>query len=141
MKNIFRKFASKISQTAGSPYTFVFAMSLILFWAVSGPIFEYSTTWQLAVNTLTTIVTFLMVFLIQNTQNRDTKAVHLKLDELIRGMKGARDHLINVEEQTDEEIDQLQIEFQKLHDKYLRHLEASKKKRRATLREKNRKNN
>lgn len=136
MKNIFRKFASKISQTAGSPYTFVIAISLIIVWAISGPIFEYSTTWQLAVNTLTTIITFLMVFLIQNTQNRDTKAVHLKLDELIRGIKGARDHLISVEEQADDEIDELQIEFQKLHDKYLRHLEASKKKRRATLKKK-----
>lgn len=136
MKDLFRKFASKISQTAGSPFTFVTAISLIVVWAITGPLFNYSTTWQLAVNTMTTIVTFLMVFLIQNTQNRDTKAVHLKLDELIRGIRGARDHLINVEEQTDEEIDKLQIEFQKLHDKYLRHLEQSKKKRAATIKKK-----
>ena len=127
MKDLFRKFATKASQTAGSPLTFVVSVLLIIIWAFSGPIFNYSNTWQLTVNTLTTIVTFLMVFLIQNTQNRDTKAVHLKLDELIKGMKGARNELINIEEDTDDEIDQLQLEFEKLHQKYLQHLAKSKK--------------
>jgi len=127
MKDLFRKFATKASQTAGSPLTFVVSVLLIIIWAFSGPIFNYSNTWQLTVNTLTTIVTFLMVFLIQNTQNRDTKAVHLKLDELIKGMKGARNELINIEDDTDDEIDQLQLEFEKLHQKYLQHLAKSKK--------------
>lgn len=128
MKDFFRKFATKTSQTAGSPVTFVISLLLIIIWALSGPMFNYSNTWQLTVNTLTTIVTFLMVFLIQNTQNRDTKAVHLKLDELIKGIKGARNELINIEQDSDDEIDQLQLEFEKLHQRYLQHLAKSKKK-------------
>jgi low affinity Fe/Cu permease len=86
----------------------------ILCWAVTGPIFHYSDTWQLVINTATTIVTFLMVFLIQNTQNRDTKAIHLKLDELLRGVKGARTSLIDLEHLSDEELDKLQHEFERL---------------------------
>ena len=114
--NIFRKIATKISQITGSAKTFVFAVIIVLVWAVSGPIFDYSNTWQLVINTFTTVTTFLMVFLIQNTQSRDTKAIHLKLDELIRTGKG-RNKLINIEELEDEELEKLQVEFRKVYEK------------------------
>jgi low affinity Fe/Cu permease len=110
----FRKFAHGTSQFVGSPWIFVAACLVIIGWAVTGPMFHYSDTWQLVINTGTTIVTFLMVFLIQNTQNRDTRAVHLKLDELIRAIKGARNHLVNLEEMSEEELDKLQEEFQRV---------------------------
>jgi len=90
------------------------ALLCIAAWAVTGPMFHYSDTWQLVINTATTIVTFLMVFLIQNTQNRDTRAIQLKLDELLRGVHGARTGLVNLEELSDEDLDQLQREFEKL---------------------------
>jgi low affinity Fe/Cu permease len=115
---IFRSIATRISYLAGSPYTFITAIVLIILWATTGKYFGYSNTWQLAINTLTTIVTFLMVFLIQNTQNRDSKAIHLKLDELIKGVKGARDKIINIEDLPDEVIDEIHNEFQKLQMKY-----------------------
>lgn len=99
---------------AGSPWTFAFALVLILCWAATGPFFNYSTTWQLIVNTGTTILTFLMVFLIQNTQNRDSHAIHLKLDEIIRSLKNARNDLIDIEDDTDEKLDQLEREFEQL---------------------------
>lgn len=110
----FRKFAHGTSQFAGSPWVFLLACLVIVGWAVTGPMFHYSNTWQLVINTGTTIVTFLMVFLIQNTQNRDTRAVHLKLDELIRALKGARNKLVNLEEMSDEDLDRLQEEFQRV---------------------------
>ena len=110
----FRFCAAWISQAVGSPWAFVLAVTTILVWAITGPVFRYSDTWQLVINTATTIVTFLMVFLIQNTQNRDTKAVHLKLDELLRGVKGARTSLINLESLSDEELDSLQKEFERV---------------------------
>jgi len=113
---MFRKFASKIARITGSSATFIFALLLVLAWAFTGPIFNFSTNWQLFINTLTTITTFLMVFLIQNTQNRDGKAVQLKLDELILATKG-RDAFIDLEDMNDEEIDELVKEFQKIHDK------------------------
>ena len=90
MSVIFRQFAATTSRVVGSPWAFLAAAGVILSWALSGPMFGFSDTWQLVINTGTTIVTFLMVFLIQNTQNRDAKAIHLKLDELIRGVGGAR---------------------------------------------------
>jgi len=90
---------------------FALALGIILAWGITGPIFHFSDTWQLVINTGTTIVTFLMVFLIQNTQNRDAKAIHLKLDELIRGVKGARTHLVNLEEFSDEDLEKLQKQF------------------------------
>jgi low affinity Fe/Cu permease len=90
------------------------AFAIVLLWLLSGPLFDYSDHWQLIINTGTTIITFLMVFLIQNAQNRDAKAIHLKLDELIRGVAGARTHLVNLEECTDEELDQLHAEFERL---------------------------
>ena len=88
MHSLFRKFAHRTSAIVGSPWAFIIAVSVIVIWGVSGPIFHFSDTWQLIINTSTTIITFLMVFLIQNTQNRDATAIHLKLDELLRGVKG-----------------------------------------------------
>jgi low affinity Fe/Cu permease len=108
----FRRFAHRASLVLGSPWAFFTACVVVLVWACTGPIYRYSNTWQLVINTGTTIVTFLMVFLIQNTQNRDTRALHLKLDELIRAMKGARNKLVNLEEMSDEELDELQKQFQ-----------------------------
>lgn len=98
----------------GSPWAFLLAILAILAWAAMGPAFHYSDTWQLVINTATTIVTFLMVFLIQNTQNRDTRAMQLKLDELLRGLKGARTSLVGLEELSDEELEHLQKEFERL---------------------------
>jgi len=115
MKNIFRKFAQLTSQIVGSSWAFIIAVFVIVAWAVTGPMFHYSDSWQLVINTGTTIVTFLMVFLIQNTQNRDAKAIHLKLDELIKGVKGARTHLVSLEELSDEELERLRKEFERLH--------------------------
>jgi len=110
----FRRFAHGTSRVAGSPWTFAVACLVIIGWAMTGPMFHYSDTWQLVINTGTTIVTFLMVFLIQNTQNRDTRAMQLKLDELIRALKGARNRLVDLEEMTDEELDRLQEEFHRV---------------------------
>ena len=115
MNTFFRKFAHATAELVGSPWAFVLGLAGILAWGVMGPIFNYSDTWQLIINTSTTIVTFLMVFLIQNTQNRDAKAIHLKLDELIRGVKGARTEMVALETCTDEELAAFQKEFEKLH--------------------------
>jgi len=112
MNEYFRKFAAKISVIVGSPGSFILAVSVIIVWAITGPLFHFSDTWQLVINTGTTIVTFLMVFLIQNTQNRETKAIHLKLDELIRSNTRARDSLVDLESLSDEELTRLQEEFQ-----------------------------
>lgn len=114
MKNIFHIFAYRASKIIGSPWTFVAAVAITLSWAASGPIFGYSDTWQLVINTGTTIVTFLIVFLIQNTQNRDSQAVHLKLDELIRALGPARNRLVDLEDCTDEELATLTEEFKRL---------------------------
>ena len=116
MKDFFHKFATKTSAAVGSPWAFIGAMLLIVVWGTTGPFFHYSDTWQLVINTGTTIITFLMVFLIQNTQNRDAKAIHLKLDELIRGVKGARTGLVDLEDLTDEELERLQGEFKRLRE-------------------------
>ena len=118
MKNLFRRTAHNISTWTGSPWAFLLALSIVVGWAVSGPIFNFSSTWQLMINTVTTIVTFLMVFLIQNTQNRDSKAMQLKLDELIRVSGPARDAFVDIESLTDEELDELDNEFKKLHHLY-----------------------
>jgi low affinity Fe/Cu permease len=110
----FRMCAQWLSMAVGSPGAFLLAALSIVIWAAIGPIFHFSDTWQLVINTATTIITFLMVFLIQNTQNRDTKALHLKLDELLRGVGGARTSLVNLESLSDEELDRLQKEFERL---------------------------
>lgn len=118
MKDLFRRAANKISTWAGSAWTFLLALSIVVVWAVTGPTFHFSSTWQLVINTGTTIVTFLMVFLIQNTQNRDGKALQLKLDELIRSSAPARDNFLDLEDMTDNELDELDEEFKKLHEMY-----------------------
>jgi low affinity Fe/Cu permease len=112
--DFFRKFARHTSSGVGSPWAFVLAVAIIVVWALTGPIFHFSDTWQLVINTGTTIITFLMVFLIQNTQNRDAVAIHLKLDELIRALKGARNKLVDLEELSDEELEALKLEFHRL---------------------------
>ena len=117
MNEMFRKFSHKTSGLVGSPWAFVAAAAVIVAWAVSGPLFHFSDTWQLIINTGTTIVTFLMVFLIQNTQNRDAKAIHLKLDELIRAVGDARTGLVDLEDLSDEELAHLQAEFKRLHER------------------------
>lgn len=132
MAEIFHKISSKISNWVGSPWAFVLALAVIMTWGFTGPIFNFSDTWQLVINTGTTIITFLMVFLIQNTQNRDAKAIHLKLDELIKGEKGARDSLVDIEDVSDQELERLHEEFQAMHEKSARELE----KRGKTPREK-----
>lgn len=114
MTDIFRRIAAKISAWAGSAAVFLGAIVVIVVWATSGPTFHYSDTWQLIINTGTTIVTFLMVFLIQNTQNRDGKAVQLKLDELLRATKGAHLHYIGLEDLSDAELTELDNEFKQL---------------------------
>jgi low affinity Fe/Cu permease len=116
-REIFRVFASKTATAVGSPWAFLLAVITIVAWAITGPMFKYSDTWQLVINTGTTIVTFLMVFLIQNTQNRDARAIHLKLDELIKAKKGARNKLVDLEECSDEEIEQLEQEFRSFREK------------------------
>lgn len=117
MKDLFHKIAHKTSNAVGSAWAFSVAILIIIAWAASGPIFGFSDTWQLVINTSTTIVTFLMVFLIQNTQNRDAKVLHLKLDELIRVTKSARNHLVDLEDCTEEELDRLEKEFQRLRER------------------------
>jgi low affinity Fe/Cu permease len=115
MNEMFRRFAQKMAHAMGTSWAFIFATLIIVVWATTGPLFGFSDTWQLVINTGTTIVTFLMVFLIQNTQNRDATAFHLKLDELLKGVKGARTELIDLEELSDEELEQLHEEFKKIH--------------------------
>ena len=114
MNDLFRKFAHRTAELVGTPWAFIVACGVILVWLATGPLFHFSDTWQLVINTGTTIVTFLMVFLIQNTQNRDAKALHLKLDELLRGVKGARTRLVDLEDLSDAELDQLQKEFERI---------------------------
>lgn len=111
---LFRLLANRTAHGVGHPWSFALALAVVVTWAVTGPLFRFSDTWQLVINTGTTIVTFLMVFLIQNTQNRDSHAIHLKLDELIRVQAHARNRFIAVEGLTDEELEELQEEFDRL---------------------------
>jgi len=110
----FARFAKWTARTSGHPSTFGLAVGVILLWAITGPIFRFSDTWQLVINTATTIVTFLMVFLIQNTQNRDGAAVQLKLDELIRAMKGAQNTVLKLEDMSEEELERLKAHYYQL---------------------------
>ena len=121
MRKVFRDFATRTSEWVGSPVAFVLGLGLIVLWGLCGPFFRYSDTWQLVVNTTTTIITFLMVFLIQATQNRDARAIHLKLDELIRGVRGARTAMVALEKASDEELAELQAEFDRLHERLHAH--------------------
>ena len=114
IRDAFRIAARHISVALGSPWAFMAALLIILIWGLSGHIFHYSDTWQLIINTATTVITFLMVFLIQNTQNRDAKAMHLKLDELIRALKGARNQLVDLEELSDKDLKKLEEQFRRL---------------------------
>lgn len=121
VQDAFRVFARKTSHVLGTAWSFVLALLIIAVWAATGPMFGFSDTWQLIINTGTTIVTFLMVFLIQNTQNRDAKAVHLKLDEIIRAIKGARNELVDLEELSDEDLKKLEEQFRRLRMKAENH--------------------
>jgi low affinity Fe/Cu permease len=114
LHGFFRNVAHRVSSAIGSPYAFALAVLAVIFWASTGPIFRYSDTWQLVINTATTIITFLVVFLVQNTQNRDTKAIHLKLDVLIRAVRTARTGLVDLEDLPDEDLARLEEEFRRL---------------------------
>ena len=111
MNEVFRRWSNAVAHWVGTPGAFAIAFVVVLIWAFSGPLFHFSDTWQLVINTSTTIITFLMVFLIQNTQNRDARALHLKIDELIRVTKGARDDMLDLENLSDQELDRLHTEF------------------------------
>jgi low affinity Fe/Cu permease len=111
---MFRRLAIGTADMVGSPWAFLISVGLIAAWAISGPYYRYSDDWQLVMNTFTSVVTFLMVFLIQAMQNRDSKAMHLKLDELLRAVKDARTSLVSLEQMTDAELDALAAEFQRL---------------------------
>ena len=113
MRRFFNWFATKTSTAAGQPITFVVAVLIIAVWAITGPMFDYSDTWQLIINTGTTIVTFLMVFLIQNSQNRDAAAMQAKLDELLRAVDKAREQFIGIEHLTDEQIELVRAALEK----------------------------
>ena len=119
MNRFFNRFAQGSANLMGSHWTFIAATVACLLWAVSGPVFAYSDTWQLVINTATTVLTFLAVFLIQNTQNRNSLAVQIKLDELLRAVANARTGLVSLENSTDEEIEKLRKEFVRLHERSL----------------------
>lgn len=113
-RSLFTRFAKATARYSGKPQTFTLAGLVIVVWAVTGPLFDYSDTWQLVINTGTTVVTFLMVFLIQATQNRDAEAVQIKLDELIRAMEGAHNVLLDLEELEDRELDRIKLSYEHL---------------------------
>lgn len=114
VSDFFHDFASKAAHVVGSPWCFALAVFAIITWAILGPVYAYSDSWQLVINTGTTIITFLMVFLIQNTQNRDARAIQLKLDELIRSIGKARNSLVDLEHLSEDELDHLEEEFQRI---------------------------
>lgn len=127
-KGIFVCFAEQTAKVTGSSYAFMGAASAVILWACCGPLFGFSDTWQLVINTSTTIITFLMVFLIQNTQNRDTKAMQLKLDELIRVTKGAQTKLLDLEELSDKELDEMRDHYEALAEKARNHARKTGRK-------------
>jgi low affinity Fe/Cu permease len=114
----FGKIAAKTSVWVGSPSAFVLAITLIIIWAAVGPTYRYSNTWQLIINTGTTVITFLVVFLIQNTQNRDARALHLKLDEVIRSIRSAHNEMINIETLSDGELARLAKQYERFHEEH-----------------------
>ena len=115
--SVFNRLSKRTARTAGHPAAFFVAVLIILIWVATGPMFRFSDTWQLVINTATTIVTFLMVFLIQNTQNRDSEAMQLKLDELIRAIEGAHNSLLDLEELSEEELDLIRNRYEQLAEK------------------------
>jgi len=117
LNEFFRKLSHRTSSAVGTPWAFLIAALIVIVWATTGPLFGFSDTWQLVINTGTTIVTFLMVFLIQNSQNRDFKAMNLKLDELIRGTSGPRTELVALEEMSDEDLERLHQQYITLQEK------------------------
>jgi low affinity Fe/Cu permease len=117
LSRAFTAFANATAHAVGTPWAFLVAVAIVALWAGTGPLFGFSDTWQLVINTGTTIVTFLMVFLIQHTQNRDARAMHLKLDELLRAVERARTELIDVEEDSDEQLDSLARDFRALRER------------------------
>ena len=128
---VFTRFARKVSALTGRPLTFALAILIIVVWAITGPLFGFSDTWQLVINTGTTIVTFVMVFLIQNTQNRDTEALQIKLDELIRAVRGARNEVIDLEDMDESELDSIRQEYLDLADHARRHIEKKRDRRKS----------
>ena len=134
VSDAFRLFARSAAIILGSAWAFVAAVLVIVVWGMTGPTFHFSDTWQLIINTGTTIVTFLMVFLIQNTQNRDAKAVHLKLDEIIRALRGARNELVDLEELSDEDLKKLEKQFQSIRQKAVHHGNHAAKSERREVR-------
>jgi len=129
MKEKFRKFAHKTSMATGTPFAFGIALGTIIIWSFLGHLFNYSDTWQLVINTGTTIITFLMVFLIQNSQNRDSQATQMKLDELIRANKHARNQFIDLEELSEEELKTIHDELRKLQEQTVKKLKQINEKR------------
>jgi len=127
MNEPFRKFSARVSTIVGSAWAFIIAALVIIVWGVTGPLFDFSNTWQLIINTGTTIVTFLMVFLIQNTQNRDARSMHLQLDELIQSIKGASNAYLDLDDMSDAELEALREHFRHMHDKVEKH-QARKRK-------------
>lgn len=129
MRDYFQRFARGTANAVGSPWAFLTALAITVLWAVAGPIFRYSDSWQLVINTSTTIATFLIVFLIQNTQNHDSHVVQLKLNELIRALDTARTELVNMESLTDDQLNELQKEFENLQTRASRGLERIEQSR------------
>jgi len=119
----FTRFANNAAQVTGHPSAFLIAAIVVAVWAITGPLFKFSDTWQLVINTGTTIITFLMVFLIQNTQNRDSEAMHVKMDELIRAFEGAHNALLDLEELEDDDLDAVRERYRKLAEKARRDIE------------------
>jgi low affinity Fe/Cu permease len=139
----FRKFSESIAHFVGSPWAFVGAVFVVALWAVLGPVFKFSDSWQLVINTGTTIVTFLIVFLIQNTQNRESRIMRLKLDELLRGVEGARTGFVSLDKMSDAELEEIEKEFERLKTRYaplieddLEAVRAERKRRSSRLRTK-----
>ena len=124
--SFFTRFAKWTARAAGKPMAFFLAVISVAFWAMTGPIFGFSDTWQLVINTGTTIVTFLMVFLLQNTQYRDSEAIQIKLDELIRAMEGAHNMLLELEELDEKDLDRIRAEYRKLAEKARKDLKKGK---------------
>ncbi len=128
--SLFTRFAQHCARWAGQPVTFAVAVGLLVFWGISGPIFGFSDTWQLIINTSTTIVTFLMVFLIQNTQNRDTEALQIKLDELIRATRAANNSMLDLEKLEEADLDRIRDDYERLAEKARSEITSRKTRRR-----------